>query len=64
MRTAAIVGTASVVGGSVAHHQQQKYARQDAEAAQQPRPNSNTRSPLRSTHRRRPRPPQTTRRTS
>ena len=33
MRTAAIVGTASVVGGSVAHHQQQKYARQDAEAA-------------------------------
>ena len=30
MRTAAIVGTASVVGGSVAHHQQQKYAAQDA----------------------------------
>jgi hypothetical protein len=33
MRTAAIVGTASVVGGSVAHHQQQKYADQDAQAA-------------------------------
>ena len=30
MRTAAIVGTASAVGGSVAHHQQQKYAAQDA----------------------------------
>jgi hypothetical protein len=38
MRTAAIVGTASVVGGAVSHHQQQKYAAQDAEAyqAQQP----------------------------
>jgi hypothetical protein len=35
MRTAAIVGTASVVSGSVAHHQQQKYAAQDAEAQQQ-----------------------------
>ena len=34
MRTAAIVGTASVVSGSVAHHQQQKYANQDAQAAQ------------------------------
>ena len=33
MRTAAIVGTASVVSGSVAHHQQQKYADQDAQAA-------------------------------
>ena len=33
MRTAAIVGTASAVGGSVSHHQQQKYAAQDAQAA-------------------------------
>ncbi len=33
MRTAAIVGTASVVGGAVSHHQQQKYAAQDAQAA-------------------------------
>jgi hypothetical protein len=33
LRTAAIVGTASVVGGAVSHHQQQKYAAQDAEAA-------------------------------
>jgi uncharacterized membrane protein YebE (DUF533 family) len=38
MRTAAIVGTASVVGGSVAHHQQQKYAQQDAEAQAQAAP--------------------------
>ena len=29
MRTAAIVGTASAVSGSVQHHQQQKYAAQD-----------------------------------
>jgi len=35
MRTAAIVGTASVVSGSVAHHQQEKYANQDAAAAAQ-----------------------------
>ena len=43
MRTAAIVGTASVVGGSVAHHQQQKYAAQDAEAAgAAPRPGVRT----------------------
>jgi Short C-terminal domain len=35
MRTAAIVGTASVVSGSVQHHQQQKYANQEAEAQQQ-----------------------------
>ena len=35
LRTAAIVGTASVVSGSVAHHQQEKYARQDEEAYQQ-----------------------------
>jgi hypothetical protein len=35
LRTAAIVGTASAVGGAVSHHQQQKYAQQDAEAAQQ-----------------------------
>ncbi len=32
MRTAAVVGTAAVVSGSVQHHQQQKYAAQDAEA--------------------------------
>ncbi|MFI5053054.1 MAG: SHOCT domain-containing protein [Acidimicrobiia bacterium] len=32
LRTAAVVGTATVVSGSVAHHQQQKYANQDAEA--------------------------------
>jgi Short C-terminal domain len=32
LRTAAIVGTATVVSGSVAHHQQQKYAAQDAQA--------------------------------
>ena len=62
MRTAAIVGTASVVGGSVAHHQQQKYAAQDAQAAgrgpaceQQPQPTS---------RRLRRRPPQTIRRPS
>ena len=30
LRTAAIVGTASAVGGAVSHHQQQKYAAQDA----------------------------------
>jgi type II secretory pathway component PulL len=35
LRTAAIVGTASVVGGAVQHHQQQKYAAQDAEAQQE-----------------------------
>jgi Short C-terminal domain len=29
LRTAAIVGTASAVSGSVQHHQQQKYAAQD-----------------------------------
>ena len=29
MRTAAVVGTASVVSGTVQHHQQQKYAAQD-----------------------------------
>ena len=32
MRTAAVVGTAAVVSGSVQHHQQQKYAAQDAQA--------------------------------
>ena len=32
MRTAAIVGTAAVVSGSVQHHQQEKYAAQDAAA--------------------------------
>jgi putative oligomerization/nucleic acid binding protein len=35
LRTAAIVGTASAVGGAVSHHQQQKYAAQDAAAQQQ-----------------------------
>ena len=29
LRTAAIVGTASAVSGSVQHHQQEKYAAQD-----------------------------------
>ena len=38
MRTAAIVGTATVVSGSVAHHQQQKYAAQDAAAQQAQQP--------------------------
>ena len=33
MRTAAIVGTASAVGGTVSHHQQQRYAEKDAQAA-------------------------------
>jgi len=31
LRTAAIVGTASAVSGRVQHHQQQKYAEQDAQ---------------------------------
>jgi predicted flap endonuclease-1-like 5' DNA nuclease len=35
MRTAAIVGTASAVGGAVSHHQQQRYAEKDAEQYQQ-----------------------------
>jgi hypothetical protein len=35
LRTAAIMGTATAVSGSVAHHQQKKWAAQDAEAAQQ-----------------------------
>jgi hypothetical protein len=35
LRTAAIVGTASAVSGRVQHHQQEKYAAQDAEAQQQ-----------------------------
>ena len=35
LRTAAVVGTAAVVSGSVQHHQQQKYAAQDAQAQQQ-----------------------------
>jgi hypothetical protein len=35
LRTAAIVGTASAVGGAVSHHQQQKYAAQDAAAQPQ-----------------------------
>jgi len=35
LRTAAIVGTASAVGGAVSHHQQQKYAAQDAAAQQE-----------------------------
>jgi hypothetical protein len=35
LRTAAVVGTASAVAGGVQHHQQQKYAAQDAEAQQE-----------------------------
>ena len=35
LRTAAIVGTASAVSGSVQHRQQQKYAAQDAQAQQE-----------------------------
>jgi Short C-terminal domain len=35
MRTAAVVGTAAVVSGSVQHRQQQRYAAKDAEAQQQ-----------------------------
>jgi len=31
-RTAVVVGTASAVAGGVQHHQQQKYAEQDAQA--------------------------------
>ena len=38
LRTAAIVGTASAVGGAVQHHQQEKYAAQDAEAQQAQQP--------------------------
>lgn len=34
-RTAAVAGTASVVAGRVRHHQDEKWARQDAEAAQE-----------------------------
>jgi len=42
MRTAAIVGTAQVVGGRVARHQQQKFAEQDAQAtAAAPAPEAN-----------------------
>ena len=35
LRTAAIMGTATAVSGSVAHHQQKKWAAQDAEAQAQ-----------------------------
>lgn len=35
LRTAAVVGTATAVSGGVAHHQQQKYAAQDAPAQEQ-----------------------------
>ena len=38
MRTAAIVGTAAVVSGSVQHHQQEKYAAQDAAAQPEQQP--------------------------
>ena len=34
LRTAAIMGTATAVSGAVSHHQQQKYAAQDAQAQQ------------------------------
>jgi len=37
-RTAAVAGTASVVAGRVRHHQDEKFARQDAEAAQAQEP--------------------------
>jgi len=35
LRTAAVVGTATAVSGSVQHRQQEKYAAQDAQAQQQ-----------------------------
>ena len=35
LRTAAVVGTATAVAGGVRHHQDQRYAAQDAAAAQQ-----------------------------
>ena len=35
LRTAAVVGTATAVSGGVRHHQDQKYAQQEAEAQQQ-----------------------------
>jgi hypothetical protein len=38
VRTAAVVGTATVVAGSVNRHQQQKYAQQDAAAQPAPEP--------------------------
>ncbi len=34
LRTAAVVGTAAAVSGSVQHRQQQKYAAEDAQAQQ------------------------------
>ena len=37
MRTAAVVGTTSIIAGSVQHHQQQKYAAQDQEKYDQRR---------------------------
>jgi hypothetical protein len=33
-RTAVVAGTAAAVGTGVAHHQQEKYAREDAERAE------------------------------
>jgi hypothetical protein len=38
VRTAAVVGTATVVAGGVNRHQQQKYAEQDAAAQDQMQP--------------------------
>ena len=35
LRTAAIMGTATAVSGAVQHRQQERYAAQDAQAAQQ-----------------------------
>ena len=35
LRTAAIAGTAAAVGGRVQHHQQEKWAEQDAQAQQE-----------------------------
>lgn len=37
-RTAVVAGTASVVAGGVRHHQDQKYAAQEAAAAPPPQP--------------------------
>ena len=38
LRTAAIVGTASAVGGAVQHRQQERYAAKDGEAQQAQEP--------------------------
>src|SRR5262245_57077766 len=38
LRTAAIAGTAAAVSGGIQHHQQEKYAAQEAEAQQAQQP--------------------------